>query len=118
MKFLLVDDSSTMRKVVGLALRSAGFEFNEADSGANALKIMDEEKYDYFLVDLNMPEMNGIELIKKIREKPNYEETPIIVITTETDENLKKEALEAGANDIIAKPFQKDELIELINKYD
>jgi two-component system, chemotaxis family, chemotaxis protein CheY len=117
MKFLLVDDSATMRKVVGLALKSSGYDYIEADGGEEALKKIKVEKFDFFLVDLNMPVMPGAELIKKIREIPEHKKTPIIIITTETDQDMKNEGMKAGANDLLVKPFQRESLEKIIQKY-
>lgn len=116
MKFLIVDDSPTMRKVVGLALRSGGFDFEESESGSVALIKSKNSKYDFFIVDVNMPGMSGIDFIKELRKKPDYSKTPIIILTTETEDDIKEEGAQAGANAWIVKPFQKEELISLINE--
>lgn len=117
MKFLLVDDSSTMRKIVGLALKSGEYLFEEAESAEIALEKISKEKYDFFLIDVNMPGMNGIELTKKIRGMSNYQKTPIIILTTEKEESFISLGKSAGANDWIVKPFQKEALLEQIKKY-
>ncbi len=111
MKVLLVDDSSTMRKVIVLALKSGGYEYEEAESGEDALGKIESGKFDFFLVDVNMPGMNGIDLVKEIRKKNDHTKTPIIILTTESEEMMKNDGKKAGANDWITKPFQKEDLL-------
>lgn len=117
MKFLIIDDSVTMRKVIALALKSINYDYSEAENGEKALELLSNNTYDFFLIDLNMPGMNGIELVKEIKKNPRHAKIPIIILTTEQDEKLKNESKNSGANDWITKPFQKEQLIELINKY-
>lgn len=115
MKFLIVDDSPTMRKVIALALKASGFDYTESENGKDALAKISGDKYDFFIVDVNMPGMNGIDLIKELRKKPDYSQTPIIILTTETENDIREEGTQAGANAWIVKPFQKEDLINLIN---
>jgi two-component system chemotaxis response regulator CheY len=111
---MIVDDSVTMRKIIGLSLKSQNYDYIEAENGKEAFLLSQKNKIDFFLVDVNMPEMNGFEFVKNIREIADYKKTPIVFITTET-ENLKKQQGEnIGANAWITKPFQKEELIKLI----
>jgi two-component system, chemotaxis family, chemotaxis protein CheY len=118
MTFMIIDDSSTMRKIVGLALKAGGYEFTEAENGKDALeKLKTSKKIDFFLVDVNMPEMNGIEFVKNIRSNGQYKNTPVIILTTESEEDKKKAGQDAGANAWIVKPFQKEEILKLINNY-
>jgi two-component system chemotaxis response regulator CheY len=116
MKVLFVDDSSTMRKVIELALKSGGYEYDQAESGEAALKKIESAKFDFFIVDVNMPVINGIELVKKIRSINDYLKVPIIILTTESEESLKEEGKKAGANDWIVKPFQKEDLLDRMKK--
>lgn len=116
MKFMVVDDSNTMRKIVGLALKSKGYEIIEAENGQDALNKAQAEKIDFFIVDVNMPVMNGIVFIQEIRKKPEYANIPIIILTTETEEDLKSKGKAAGANAWIVKPFQNEEFLSLIDK--
>jgi len=116
MKVLIVDDSITMRKVVGLALKSGSYQYDEAGDGLEALDMIKKNKYDFFLVDVNMPNMNGIELVKEIRMLDEHKKTPIAILTTEKEKSLKDTGKITGANDWIEKPFQKEELLALINK--
>lgn len=111
-----VDDSSTMRKIIGLAVKDLASTFLEAENGQDALgKLAGGPKPDLFLVDVNMPVMGGIDLVKALRAQPAHAKTPIIIITTETDQALKDQGLKAGANSWILKPFEKDQLLAVIN---
>ncbi|HCL57286.1 MAG TPA: two-component system response regulator [Spirochaetia bacterium] len=111
-----VDDSLSMRKIVTLALKGAGYTVLEADNGEDALSKLTASPVDLFIVDINMPVMNGIDFIKKIKSNPSYASKPIIILTTEFEEDKKKEGLALGANDWILKPFQKEKLLETIKK--
>lgn len=105
-----IDDSSTMRKIIGMAVKDE-HTFMEAENGKDALdKLADSPKVDVFLVDVNMPVMGGIEFIKAVRALPAYAKTPVIVITTESDQAMKDEGMKAGANSWLIKPFEKDQL--------
>ena len=115
MNFMIIDDSSTMRKIIGLALKSDGHEYIEAENGKDAILKSDSNKVDFFIVDYNMPELNGIEFIKEIRKKTNYDKTPIIILTTESDNKLIEEGKTAGANAWIVKPFEKEKFLSVIN---
>ena len=115
MRFLIVDDSATMRKVVILALKSGSYQYDEASDGIEALNKIEKEKYDFFLVDINMPKMNGIDLVKEIRKRDQYKKTPIVILITENENSMKEEGRNAGADDWIVKPFQKQQLFEIIN---
>ena len=116
MNFLVVDDSSTMRKIVGLALKPAQYNYIEAENGQDALDKLPAQKIDFFIVDINMPVMGGIDFVKAVRAKPDHSKTPIIILTTESDNALIAQGKQAGANDWIIKPFKNDELMALIKK--
>ena len=107
---LTVDDSSTMRQSVKLTLGAKGYTMREAGSGAQALVICGAEKIDMVLTDLNMPEMNGIELIRKLRALPAFKFTPILMLTTEAQPEKKAEGKAAGATGWVVKPFTPDQL--------
>jgi two-component system, chemotaxis family, chemotaxis protein CheY len=113
---LTVDDSSTMREVVKLALKLAGFEVSQATDGAEALKMAQTSKYDLVLADVNMPNMDGIELIKALRAMDQYKATPILMLTTESDIVRRHEGKSAGATGWIVKPFLPDRLVEAVNR--
>lgn len=115
MKFLSVDDSATMRKIVSLALKGAGHEVVEAGNGKEALEVLKTEKVDCILLDINMPEMNGIEFLKERKNVAGLSAIPVFVLTTQDEEALKQEALGLGAKGFVIKPFQKDALLAIIN---
>lgn len=115
MRALVVDDSSTMRSILRLTLRGAGFEVVEAGNGAEALDRLEKSgKVDLALVDWNMPEMNGYEFLCAARRNHAYDETRIVMVTTETEIVQVKAALQQGANEYIMKPFTRDAVIEKI----
>ncbi|MFN4217383.1 MAG: response regulator [Brevinematales bacterium] len=110
MKFLVVDDSVTMRKIVALVLRAEKYEVIEAENGKDGLEKLKDNHFDCFIVDYNMPEMNGISFIKAVRAMPEYKDTPIIMLTTESEQDKQEEGRQAGANRWIIKPFKNEVL--------
>ncbi len=118
MKILIVDDSSTMRRIIGNVVMQLGFakeDFDEAEDGLKAWKILSENQYDIILTDWNMPNMNGLDLVKKVRSEGNHQKTPIIMITTEGGKGEVITALKAGVNNYIVKPFNADILKEKLD---
>ena len=115
MKFLSVDDSATMRKIIQLALKGAGHEVEEAENGLQALDSLKKGPVDCIILDINMPEMNGIEFLKERKKDPSIANIPVLVLTTQDEEALKKEAMSLGAKGFIIKPFQKEALLAAIN---
>lgn len=113
---LTVDDSRTMREMVSFTLKSAGFDVMEAEDGKDALSKLGGAKLDVIITDLNMPNMNGFELIRALRADPNYKSTPILMLTTEGDEQKKTEGKSAGATGWIVKPFNPEKLVQVVNK--
>lgn len=113
---LTVDDSRTMREMVAFTLRSAGYDVIEAEDGKNALSVLGGKKVDVIITDLNMPNMNGIELIRALRAIPTYQYTPILMLTTEADDSKKSEGKQAGATGWIVKPFSPEKLVQVIQK--
>lgn len=112
---LIVDDSSTMRMLVRMALKVfTNFKVFEAKDGVEAIENCSNMNMDLIITDLNMPEMNGFDFIRYIRKNLHYQNTPIIVLTTEGRDEDKKQALNIGANDYIIKPFQPVQLQEKI----
>jgi two-component system, chemotaxis family, chemotaxis protein CheY len=113
-KALVVDDSRTIRIIVGRTLKELGYEVREAGNGKEALRVMEAEKatVDLVLADWNMPEMNGLELLKQLRLDPELASLKIIMVTTENELDHMVWALEAGANEYVMKPFTKDILRE------
>ncbi|XPV53056.1 MAG: response regulator [Halarcobacter ebronensis] len=118
MKILIVDDSSTMRRIIGNVVMQLGFskeDFDEAEDGVKAWKLFSESHFDIILTDWNMPNMNGLELVKKVRSEGNHQKTPIIMITTEGGKSEVITALKAGVNNYIVKPFSADILKEKLD---
>ena len=114
---LVVDDSASMRQLVSFALKSAGYEVVAAVHGKDGLEKMKSGKVDMIVTDLNMPEMDGIELIKNVRSNPASKFTPILMLTTESQETRKQEGKQAGASGWIVKPFKPEELVDLVRKF-
>ena len=114
MKFLVVDDSSTMRRIIKNTLGRLGHkDILEAEDGAVAWKVMSENAdIDILVTDWNMPEMNGLELVQKVRAEDKYEDMPIIMVTTEGGKTEVVTALKAGVNNYIVKPFTPQVLKE------
>jgi len=113
-KALVVDDSRAVRMILARTLKELGFEVREAANGREALEVIEIEKTEVTLVlaDWNMPEINGLELLKQLRQKPELASLVVVMVTTETDLDQMAAALEAGANEYVMKPFTKDILVE------
>jgi two-component system, chemotaxis family, chemotaxis protein CheY len=118
---LIVDDSSVMRKIVERALRQAGLELSavlEAASGTEALELLRRERVDLILSDINMPQMDGLEFLRQMEAQNLAPETPVVMITTESSEEHVREAIAAGAQGYIRKPFTpeqvKDRVVPLL----
>jgi two-component system chemotaxis response regulator CheY len=115
-RVLAVDDSQSMRDLVALTLKEAGFDVTQAKDGAEALTMAQGAAYDLVLADLHMPNMNGIELIRALRADTNYRMTPILMLTTESDLTMRREGKAAGATGWIVKPFFPDQLVASLNR--
>lgn len=115
-KILFVDDSASMRQVVGLALTSAGYEVTAAIDGKDGASKLDQERFACIITDLNMPNMNGIELIKAAKLNVNNKFTPIIMLTTKSSDEMKKQGQAAGAKVWVVKPFKPDQLLGVVQK--
>ena len=113
---LTVDDSKTIREMVSYTLKTAGFEVLEAEDGVHALSVLGEQKVHVIITDLNMPNMNGIELISNLRKKTQYQFVPILMLTTEADDSKKSEGKQAGATGWIVKPFNPEKLLQVVKK--
>ena len=114
---LIVDDSSVMRKIVDRSLRQAGLEIKEvfeASNGVEALARMQETRVDLILSDINMPTMDGLELVRQLQAVENAKGVPIVMITTEAGESHVVQALASGARGYIRKPFTPDQIKERI----
>jgi two-component system chemotaxis response regulator CheY len=115
-KIMTVDDSASVRQLVSFTLKQHGYEIAEAVNGAEALNKLKQEKIDMLITDINMPELDGIGLIKMIRDNPSYRFIPIIILTTESQTGKKEEARAAGATGWIIKPFRPDQLVSAVKK--
>jgi two-component system chemotaxis response regulator CheY len=113
---LTVDDSRTMREMVSMTLRGAGFEVVQADDGVNALKVLQTNEVDVIITDLNMPNMDGLELVKELRAKPEFKGKPILFLTTRSGDDDKAKGRAAGATGWIVKPFDPQRLVQVVNK--
>ncbi|MDH4163390.1 MAG: response regulator [Nitrospirota bacterium] len=115
--FLIVDDSASMRQLISFTLKDAGFEVVTAENGKDALVKLEGAKVDMVITDLNMPEMDGISLIRELRNKASYKFMPIVMLTTEAQEAKKQEGRAAGASGWIVKPFSPEKLLEVVRKF-
>ncbi|MBF0501732.1 MAG: response regulator [Candidatus Riflebacteria bacterium] len=115
-KILIVDDSPSIRQMVGNTLREAGYEVVEAADGKEALNKLRTDPVDAAITDINMPDLNGIDLIREIRNFPGLRFIPIIVLTTEFSNEKKLEGKNAGATGWIVKPFKSEQLLTVIRK--
>jgi len=114
-KILIADDSSTMRSLIVSTLDAMGdFELIEAENGFEALRILPREKVDLVLTDINMPDINGLELVSFVRNNPLYKDTPLIIISTEGSERDREKGLSLGANAYLVKPFKPEQLQALV----
>ncbi|KAF0189452.1 MAG: two-component system chemotaxis family response regulator [Desulfobulbaceae bacterium] len=115
-KIMTVDDSASVRQMVSFTLKGAGYEVMEGCDGKDALAKLSAGKVDMVITDLNMPNMNGIELIKALRANPAYKFVPIVLLTTESQDTKKQEGKAAGATGWIVKPFKPEQLLSVIKK--
>ena len=119
MRILIVDDSRIMRNIVKNTLKALKFPddiFLEAPDGAQALEILEKQEVTLLLLDWNMPNLNGLDLVKKLREKPRYQSLPIVMITSEAAKYSVIEAVKAGVNDYLVKPVTEKGLEEKIRR--
>ena len=117
MKILVVDDFSTMRRIIKNLLRDLGFSnTTEADDGTTALPMLQKGGFDFLVTDWNMPGMQGIDLLRAIREDPNISALPVLMVTAESKRDQIIEAAQAGVNGYVVKPFTAQTLSEKIDK--
>ncbi len=114
---LVIDDSSSLRMVVAMSLKGAGYDVLEAGDGKEALKLLDGRKIGMAVCDVNMPNMNGIEFVKAAKLLPNYKFMPILMLTTETSEEKKADGKAAGAKAWMVKPFSPGALLSAVSKF-
>lgn len=113
---MTVDDSSSIRQMVSFTLKEAGYDVVEACDGVDALKKINNKKINMIVTDLNMPNMDGIELIRQVRMQADYRFIPIVMLTTESQVTKKEEGKKAGATGWIVKPFNPEQLLAVIQK--
>lgn len=111
---LAVDDSASMRRMVDITLKSAGYHVVQATDGVEALDFARGHSVDLVLTDMNMPRMDGLTLLKELRGLPNYRHTPMLVLSTESSQEKKSAGRQAGATGWIVKPFNPEQLLATI----
>jgi two-component system chemotaxis response regulator CheY len=105
-----------MRQMITFTLKGAGFDILEASDGVEALEVAKGKKLSLVITDVNMPRMDGITLVQRLRALPEFKFTPILVLTTESDTSMKLKGKEAGATGWIVKPFSPEKLLDVVNK--
>lgn len=115
-KILIVDDSASIRQVVAIALRGAGYEVIDACDGKDALTKLNGDKINLIISDVNMPNMDGITFLKEVKKNPRYKFTPVIMLTTEAGQEKMAEGRAAGAKAWVVKPFQPPQMLDAVAK--
>jgi len=113
---LVVDDSASVRQVVGIALKGAGYTVVEASDGQDALKKLDQQRVHLVISDVNMPNMDGITLLKNLKTRADTKFTPVIMLTTESEQSKKEQGKAAGAKAWVVKPFQPQQMLAAVSK--
>ncbi|HET6337137.1 MAG TPA: response regulator [Polyangiales bacterium] len=113
---MVVDDSLAIRQVVSIALKGAGYDVIEGCDGRDALSKLTGQKVHLIISDVNMPNMDGISFVKAVKQLPNYKFTPIIMLTTESQEAKKQEGQAAGAKAWVVKPFKPEQMLGAVAK--
>ena len=113
---MIVDDSASLRQVVSISLRGAGYDVIEGSDGADALKKLTGQKVHLIISDVNMPNMDGISFVKAVKQLPAYKFTPIVMLTTESQAEKKLEGQAAGAKAWVLKPFNPPQLLGVVQK--
>ena len=113
---LTVDDSRTMRDMLMLALKDAGYRVVQAEDGVHGLEVLQAERPDIVITDINMPRMDGFGFIEGMRANPDHRTTPVLVLTTESDAEKKQRARAAGATGWIVKPFDPVKLVDAVRR--
>ncbi|MHB1140837.1 MAG: response regulator [Sulfuricaulis sp.] len=113
---LTVDDTASMRQMISFTLNSVGHEVIQACDGKEALQLLQGKKVDLVIADVNMPNMDGIALVKSLREQADYKFTPILMLTTESQESKRQQGKVAGATGWIVKPFNPEQLLNVVKK--
>jgi two-component system chemotaxis response regulator CheY len=114
---LVVDDTRSMRKMVAAVLTGAGYEVSEAGDGVEALELAQTRRFDLVVTDHNMPRMDGVTLVRELRQLGLYDDVALIVLSTEVDPALKQKGREAGATGWMAKPFDPERMLDIVAKF-
>jgi two-component system, chemotaxis family, chemotaxis protein CheY len=114
---LVVDDSPTVRKFVTVSLEMQGFSVTSASDGMDALEQLPKKKFDLLITDLNMPNMDGFELIRSLRENPDFKELPVIILTSLADQQNKEVGTKLGVSSYVVKPFSLEKIQYEVSKY-
>ncbi|HZP74764.1 MAG TPA: response regulator [Pseudolabrys sp.] len=115
-RIMTIDDSKTMRDMLMLTLANAGFEVFQAVDGQDGVDALRQQAVDLIITDINMPKMDGYQVIKELRSRPEHKTTPILVLTTESEGAKRTAARDLGATGWLVKPFDPERLIETVNK--
>lgn len=115
-RVMTVDDSASVRMMIVYTLRGAGYDVVEAIDGVDALEKLCETDVQAMVVDVNMPRMDGLEFVRKLRTIPGHNETPVIMLTTAADDSMVEEGRDAGANGWMVKPFSPEQLVDVIRR--
>lgn len=113
---MIIDDSASVRQVVGITLKKSAYDVLEAIDGKDALNKLTGQKINLIICDVNMPNMDGITFLKEVKLLPSYRFTPVIMLTTESQETKKMEGKAAGAKAWVVKPFKPEQLLEAVSK--
>jgi two-component system chemotaxis response regulator CheY len=113
---LIVDDSRSIRELLTSVLAGAGYKVTSANDGQEGLDTAQTSEFDLVITDINMPQMNGFELLKSLRQLPDYAFKPILILTTEFSQDMKMRGKEAGATGWMVKPFDPEKLIDIIKR--
>ncbi|MBB3224244.1 response regulator [Pseudoduganella umbonata] len=113
---MVVDDSASIRQVVGIALRQAGYDVIEGNDGADALAKLTGQKVNLIISDVNMPNMDGITFVRELKTRPAYKFTPVMMLTTESQQEKKAQGQAAGARAWMVKPFKPEALLAAVQK--
>jgi CheY-like chemotaxis protein len=116
MKILVVDDDKTTRKLLSLFLKAKGYDVATAENGLDAMEKLGTESINLVITDMNMPYMDGIELTKNLRNDENWKNLPIVMVTTEADDDERKKAVDAGVDDYLVKPANAEQITDSIKR--
>lgn len=117
LKIMVIDDSTTIRKSAEIFLKKAGFDVVSIEDGFEALSRIDDESPDVVFIDVIMPKIDGLQACQIIKRNEKFKKTPVIFLSSKDSEFDKARGLMMGANDYLTKPFSRDEIVSMVNKY-